>query len=98
MQVCKSRFVEKVRAQDPRVIDLSRHRLARVPARHTWCVRAAHGVLWVVVVEAINVEAEHQRLARRELLVEPSVKEKLAVVTRIVQMTIRRQYKGRERR
>src|SRR5215470_9090611 len=73
MQISESRFVKKVRVNDHRVINLTRHRPSRVPARDARRVRAADGVLWIVVVKPIYVETAHQRLPRRELVVQPSV-------------------------
>ena len=79
------------------MIDLRRPGPPRVPARDARRVRAAHGVLRVVVVKPVDVHAQHQGLVRRELVVQPSVEERLAVVARVVEVAIRRQHEGRQR-
>src|SRR5215510_13359993 len=81
VQVGESRFVKKVRVNDHRVIYLARHRPSSVPARDARRIRAADRVLGIVVVKPIYVETAHQRLPRRELMVQPSVEDKLAVMT-----------------
>src|SRR5262245_18523119 len=81
MQVSESRFVKKVRVNDHRVINLAGHGPSSVPARDARRVRAADGVLGIVVVKPIYVETAHQRLPRCELVVQPPVEEKLAVMT-----------------
>src|SRR5262245_23368058 len=81
MQVSESRFVKKVRVNDHRVINLTGHGPSSVPARNARRIRAADGVLGIVVVKPIYVETAHQRLPRRELVVQPPVEEKLAVMT-----------------
>src|SRR5262245_66376450 len=97
MQVSESRFVKKVRVNDHRVINLAGHGPSRVPSRDARRVRSADVVLWIVVVKPIYVETAHQRLPRRELVVQPPVEEKLAVMTCVVEAPARRQQKGRQR-
>src|SRR4030095_2240735 len=82
---------------DRRVIKLTRHRPARVPARYARRIRAADGVLGIVVVKPIYVEPAHDARPRRELVVQPSVEKELAVMTRVVEAPVRRQQKGRQR-
>src|SRR5262245_45349808 len=82
MQVSESRFVKKVRVNDHRVIDLAGYGPSSVPARDARRVRAADRVLGVVVVKPIYVKSRHQRLPRREFVIQPSVEEKLAIMTR----------------
>src|SRR5262245_62848899 len=96
MQVSESRFVKKIRVNDHRVINLTGHRSSRVPARDARRVRAADGVLGIVVVKPIYVETGHQGLPRRELVVQPPVEEKLAVMTRVIEAPVRRQQEGRQ--
>src|SRR5262245_37984686 len=84
MQIGEMRLVEKIRFDDRRVIYLTRHRPSRVPASDAWRIRAAYGVLRVVVEKPINVHPRHQVLVRRELVVNPPVEEELAVMTRKV--------------
>ena len=69
---------------DGRVIHLPRPRSARVLAGHARRVRAADGVLRIVVVEAVEVRAQHQRLIRRELMIEASVEKRLPVVAGVM--------------
>src|SRR6266404_3077950 len=70
MQVGKTSLVEKMRIEDHCVIKLRRPCPPRIPSRDAWCARAAYCVLWVVVVEAIDVRSKHQRLVRREPVIQ----------------------------
>ncbi len=82
VQIGDPRFIEKSRAHHRGVIDLRRPRASRIPARHTGSVGAADRVLGVVVVEAIDVDPQHQVLTRRQLVVETRVEKGLTIVRR----------------
>src|SRR5262245_24780244 len=94
MEVGKARLVEKLRAQNRGVISLNRPRPPRVPARDARGVRPPDGILRVVVEETIDVDAKHQVLVRRELVVQPSIEKELPVASRVVEVTVRRQQEG----
>src|SRR3954451_17563545 len=71
------------------MIELRGPRSPCIQAGDAWRAGAAHSVLWIVVIEPVDVESKHQGLAGRELLVEASVNEGLAIVPRIVEVAIR---------
>src|SRR6266436_8274650 len=96
MQVCEPRFIEQVRANDRSVISLSRPGASRILASDAWRTGAAHGVLRIVIEKAIDVHAKHQDLVRREFVIQPSVEEELPIMTRVIQVSIRRQDKRRK--
>src|SRR5436190_2486145 len=73
VEVSDPRFIEKVRAQHPRIAYVARHRTARVLAGDTWRACPGHGVVWIGVVKPIDVRSYHQGLARRDLVVQPAV-------------------------
>src|SRR5439155_3669211 len=72
-------------------------RLAMITASYARGVSPADCILRVVVKKSVEIEPPHQVLLRRQALVQPSVKDRLAVVAGVIQSTIRRQYKGRQR-
>ena len=72
------------------------HRAPRVLARDARRARAGDGVIWVGVVEPIDVDAEHQRLGRRDLVVQPAIEESLLVIADIREVAVCRQHKRRQ--
>src|SRR5436190_1881332 len=73
------------------------------PRRMVWCPRdrrragADDGVVGIGVEHPIDVESQHQRLRRRDLVIEPRVDELLMVTTDIRETAVSRQHERRER-
>ena len=59
--------------------------------------RAGDGVVRVGVVEVVRIHAEHQRLARRELVIHTGVREALSVATDVGQASVGGQHERRKR-
>src|SRR4030095_1654131 len=96
MQVSKSRFVKKTRTDDRCEVALHGPRPTRISASDAWCAGGTYGVLRIVVEEAVQVHAEHQRLLRIKFVVHASIKKRLAVVTDVSKIPIGRQHKRRQ--
>src|SRR5215831_6766351 len=78
------------------VICLKRPRTPRVIASNTRRACAAHRVLRIVVIETIDICSEHQVLVLSQLVVQPPIDQSLAVVTFVVETSVRRQYECRQ--
>ena len=98
VEITDARLVEEVRAQHPCVAGVPGHRAARVPARHAGSAGAADRVVRVRVVEVIDVQTEHQRLLRRDLVIDPPVEQRLAVVPDVGRAAVRRHHERRQAR
>src|SRR5215510_7707190 len=97
MEISISSLVEEMRVEDHCVICLKRPRTPRVISSNTRRVCAAHRILRIVVIEAINICSEHQVLVLSQLMIQPSIDQRLAVMTFVVELSIRRQYECRQR-
>src|ERR1700750_205059 len=97
MKVSEARFVQKSRIDNCGVVHLRGPGATRVTARHARRVCSANSILRVIVGETIDMHTEHQVLARGELVVHAAVKQELAIVTRVFEITVWRQYKCRQR-
>src|SRR5689334_23522747 len=97
MQISETRFIYESRVDYPGVIDLRRPRASRITSRHTRRIRAADCILRIVVGETIDVETKRQVLVRGQLVVHPAVEKKLAIVAGVVEVSVRRQHKRRQR-
>src|SRR2546423_15220204 len=78
-------------------VRLNRPGSPRVFAGHARCVRTSDGILRVVVIESINIEANHQRLVRHQLMIDASIEKKLTIMPSEIQPSIGRQDKRRQR-
>src|ERR1044072_8998763 len=95
MKVSEARFVQKARIDNGSMVRLRGPGATRVTARNARRVCSTDRVLRIVVGETIDIHAEHQVLARGELVVHAAVKQELAIVTGVVEISIRGAHKTR---
>ena len=97
MQIRESGFVQHLRADDGGVVHLKRPGSARVFASDTGRICAAYCVLWIVVVETIDVESKHQVLVLRQSVIDTPVEKKLTIVPCPVETAVGWQYERWQR-
>ena len=97
MQVREAGFVQDFRADDGGMVHLERPGPARVFASDTGRICATYRILWIVVIETIEVETKHQVLLLRQLVIETTVEKKLTIVTCPIETTVCGQYERWQR-
>src|SRR5262249_13841540 len=97
MEISISSLVEEMRVEDHCVICLKRPRTPRVISSNTRRACAAHRILRIVVIEAVNICSQHQILVLSQLMVQPPIDQSLAVVTFVSEMSICGQHESRQR-